>query len=62
MTSASDQKNLTDEDMLAPLVDGETSAEHEARLRAEIEKTLARKKSGELAYHSLDDVMRKFGF
>jgi hypothetical protein len=36
--------------------------EHRAWMNAEIEKTLAKMDAGETTYHSLDDVMREFGF
>jgi len=46
----------------APLQDGQTSAEHDAWMKAEIRGTLARKKAGTITYRTLDEVMRKFGF
>ncbi|MBO6551310.1 MAG: hypothetical protein JJ926_10545 [Roseitalea sp.] len=47
---------------LEPLQGGDVSDEHDAWLRAEIDKTLAKKKSGKLGYRTLDDVMQSFGF
>lgn len=55
-------KDRTIQDTLAPLVEGEASASHDVWMKAEIEKTLAKKKAGKMAYHSLDDVMDEFGF
>ena len=47
---------------LAPSKSGECSPEHDAWTKAQIKATLARKAAGEMTYHSLDDVMREFGF
>lgn len=41
---------------------GECSPEHDAWMKAQIEKTLAKKKAGDMTFHNLDDVMREFGF
>lgn len=50
------------ESYLETVKPGEASPEHEAWIRAEIEKTLAKKANGQVTYHNLDEVMRKFGF
>lgn len=47
---------------LAPSNDGECSPEHDAWMKAEIKKTLAKKETGTMTYRSLDAVMRDFGF
>lgn len=46
----------------APLKRGEESPAHDAWMKAEIRKTLAKKQAGKMTYRSLDEVMRKFGF
>jgi len=56
---------ITDEetsDVLRPYTEGETPPEHDAWIKAKINATLAKKAAGEMNYHSLDDVMREFGF
>lgn len=50
------------DEWLEPLQGDDVTAEHDAWLRAEIDKTLAKKKSGKLGYRTLDDVMQSFGF
>lgn len=58
-----DTKDLTDADRFtAPVEEGDITPEHRAWMDAQIETTLAKKASGEMGYHSLDDVMREFGF
>ncbi len=59
--SDTDQLDKELEAFLATVKPGEASAEHEAWLTAQIEKTLAKKASGQTIYHDLDEVMRKFG-
>jgi len=46
----------------APLTEGESTPEHDAWIRAKVEKTLAKKTAGTMTYYSLDEVMREFGF
>ncbi|MEM1106846.1 MAG: hypothetical protein AAGH87_10690 [Pseudomonadota bacterium] len=46
-----------------PLEDGFTmSAELDAHIRTETQKTLDAKAAGTMEYHSLESVMREFGF
>ena len=45
----------------APLKDGQSSTDHDSWMKAQIRKTLARKKAGTMTYRSLDKVMQKFG-
>jgi hypothetical protein len=49
-------------ELLAPYAKGDTSPEQEAWIKAKIDDALAKKAAGKMAYHSLDDVMREFGF
>jgi len=37
-------------------------SEHREWMNAEIRKTPAKMDAGEMTYHSLEDVMREFGF
>ena len=47
---------------LAPLNNGERSPEHDAWMKEQVKKTLAKKEAGTMTYRSLDEVMRKFRF
>lgn len=47
---------------LEPVKNEECSPEHDAWIKEQIKATLAKKQAGDMAYHSLDDVMQKFGF
>lgn len=39
-----------------------STPEHDAWVKAEIERRMAKKAKGDMAYRSLDDVMADFGF
>ena len=60
--SETDQIDKDVEALLSPLREGEATSAHDAWLRREIEKTLAKKQRDARNYGSLDDVMRKLGF
>ena len=49
-------------DFLSPANGQEIAPEHDAWITAEIEATMAEKKTGKLTYRSLDQVMADFGF
>ncbi len=57
-----EDKIVAEDDILAPLKEGECSPEHDAWMKAQIQKTLAKKQAGKMSFRSLDEVMRKFGF
>ena len=50
------------EAFLTPVAEGERSPEHDARVKAQVEATLAKKeKAGADSYRSLDEMMARFG-
>ena len=61
MTDVKDKLNVED-DYLTPLNEEECSPEHDAWMKAQTQKTLAKKQAGKMSFRSLDEVMRKFGF
>lgn len=59
--SKSETIDKSTQDFLAPLIEGEASDNHEAWMKSEIKKTLAKKEAGDMSYHSLDDVKNTLG-
>lgn len=60
MSNSETIDNSTQE-LLAPLIEGEASDDHEVWMKSEIKKTLAKKAAGKMSYHSLDDVKDELG-